>query len=468
MTVTWVDVAFLLYLAAMNSSQTLLIALAVLEMLQRRAIRQPELDTAVLSSANTPPITIIAPAYNEEANIEDCVRAFLQVEYPSLSLVVVNDGSKDGTMAKLKERFDLAPMDLVVRRDLNTKLVRMLYQSRQDHRLMVVDKENGGKADALNVGLNVARTPLVCCVDADSLIDRRALLRMIEPYLYDDRAVVAVGGTVLPANGSRIRDGIVEAVGMPRSWLARFQIIEYLRAFIFARTGFNRLGGNLIISGAFGLFLREAVVTAGGYQASSIGEDAELVVRIHRTMREKGRRYGVVHISDPVCFTEVPETLKVLGKQRDRWQRGLLDTLWRHRAMLFRPRYGLIGMVAMPLFLLFEVLGPFVELAGYGWFARALLFGSVDRTFVILFFLVAFLWGFLLSLQGLILEGLDRPGMRPLAHRLALGLVAAAENFGYRQMTLWFRIRGVWKFATGEKSWGDMQRRGLRGGATPK
>jgi cellulose synthase/poly-beta-1,6-N-acetylglucosamine synthase-like glycosyltransferase len=459
---TWIDVVFLAYLSAMNTTQSVLIGLAFLEVLQRRAVRQPELDAAVLSSANTPPITIIAPAYNEEANIEDCVRAFLQVEYPSLSLVVVNDGSKDGTMAKLQERFDLVPTDLVVRGDLRTKAIRGLYQSRREDRLLVVDKENGGKADALNVGLNVARTPLVCCVDADSLIDRRALLRMVEPFLYDDRAVVAVGGTVLPANGSSIRDGIVEAAGMPGSWLARFQIVEYLRAFIFARSGFNRVGGNLIISGAFGLFLREAVVAAGGYETSSIGEDAELVVRIHRTMREKKRRYGIVHISDPVCFTEVPETFKVLGKQRDRWQRGLLDTLWRHRIMFLRPRYGIIGMLVMPLFLLFELLGPFVELIGYAWFARTVAAGTIDRLFVALFFLVAFLWGFLLSMQAVILEGIDRPGGRTLSHQLTLALVAALENFGYRQATLWFRIRGVWKFLVGEKSWGDMQRRGLR------
>jgi cellulose synthase/poly-beta-1,6-N-acetylglucosamine synthase-like glycosyltransferase len=460
--VSWIDLVFLIYLSTFNTSQTLLLGLAFLEVFQRRAVRQPELDAAVLSSANTPPVTIIAPAYNEEANIVDCVRAFLQVEYPSLSLVVVNDGSKDGTMERLKERFDLVPMDMVVRGDLRTKPIRLLYQSRQDDRLLVVDKENGGKADALNVGLNVARTPLVCCVDADTLIDRRSLLRMVEPFLYDDRSVVAVGGTVLPANGSSIRDGIVESVGMPRSWLARFQIVEYLRAFIFARSGFNRVGGNMIISGAFGLFLREALVAAGGYEALSIGEDAELVARIHRTMREKKRRYGIVHISDPVCFTEVPETLTVLGKQRDRWQRGLLDTLWRHRGMLFRPRYGVIGMLVMPMFLMFELLGPFVELAGWAWFAKTVVFTRTDRLFVALFFLVAFLWGYLLSIQGVVLEGIDRPGGRPFRQQILLALVAAGENLGYRQLNLYWRIRGVWKFIVGEKSWGDMQRRGLR------
>jgi cellulose synthase/poly-beta-1,6-N-acetylglucosamine synthase-like glycosyltransferase len=458
---SWLEAAFVAYLASMNAYQTVLVMLALVEVLQRRALRLPELDSAVLSSANTPPITIIAPAYNEEANVEDSVRAFLQVVYPSLKLVVVNDGSKDGTMARLMERFKLVPTDLVIRGDLRTKAIRGLYQSATDERLLVVDKENGGKADALNVGLNVARTPLVCCVDADSIIDRRALLRMVEPYLYSDRAVVAVGGTVMPANGSSIRDGIVEASALPPSWLARFQLVEYLRAFVFARMGFNRLGGNLIISGAFGLFQREAVIAAGGYLTDTVGEDAELVVRMHRVMRQQRRPYRVVHISDPVCFTEVPENLKILGRQRDRWQRGLVDTLWRHRAMMLNPRYGTIGLVTLPTFVLFELLAPCVELAGYLWFCKSVAMGGLNRPFAQLFFVLAFFWGLLLSVQGLVLETVDRPGQRPLRQTLHLVVVAALEGFGYRQLTLWFRVRGVVKFLTGEKSWGEMKRKGL-------
>lgn len=459
---SWLEAVFLAYLAGMNAYQSLLVMLALVEVLQRRALRLPELDRAVLSSANTPPITIIAPAYNEEANIEDSVRAFLQVVYPSLKLVVVNDGSKDGTLARLQERFQLVPTDLVVRGDLRTRPIRGLYQSRVDDRLLVVDKENGGKADALNVGLNVARSPLVCCVDADSIIDRRALLRMVEPYLYSDRAVVAVGGTVMPANGSTIRDGIVEASGLPRSWLARFQLVEYLRAFVFARMGFNRLGGNLIISGAFGLFQREAVIAAGGYLTDTVGEDAELVVRIHRVMREKNRPYRVVHISDPVCFTEVPENLKTLGRQRDRWQRGLVDTLWRHRRMMLNPRYGAVGLFALPVLVLFEMLAPVLEIGGYLWLVKALARGGVNHAFVELFFLLVLVWGVLLSVQGLVLESLDRPGERSLRQSLFLVVLSALEAFGYRQINLWFRLRGMWKFLAGEKSWGEMKRKGLR------
>jgi cellulose synthase/poly-beta-1,6-N-acetylglucosamine synthase-like glycosyltransferase len=458
----WLEWGLCGYMLALNGSQLWLLVLALLETLDRRAMRLPELDNQVLSSASTPPITIIAPAYNEEANIEDSVRAFLQVEYPSLQLVVVNDGSRDGTLQRLKQRFQLRPTGLVVRGDLPARAILALYQSRVDERLLVVDKDNGGKADALNVGINVARSPLICCVDADSVIDRRALLRMVEPYLYSDDRVVAVGGTVLPANGTRIRDGVVEAMATPRSALACFQAVEYLRAFVYARMGLNRAGGNLIVSGAFGLFLREAVVAAGGYRTDTVGEDAELVVRIHRLMRERGERYRVVHIPDPVCLTEVPETLAVLGRQRDRWQRGLLDTLWLHRKMLFHPGYGAVGLLAMPMLLLFELLGPFIELAGYVWFAVTVAGAAVNRPFAVGFFLVAFVWGLMLSAQSLILESLDRPGVRPLRQQLQLLAMAALENFGYRQLTLWFRMRGVWRFVMGEKSWGEMKRRGLQ------
>ncbi len=452
---------FVGYVAAMNLSQTMLLVLALVEVLQRRSARVPELDNGVLASANTPPITIIAPAYNEEANIEESVRAFLQVEYPSLKLVVVNDGSKDGTLERLKRRFQLVPTDLVVRGDLKAKAIRGLYESPLDDRLLVVDKENGGKADALNVGINVARTPLVCCVDADSVIDRRALLRMVEPYLYSDGVVVAVGGTVMPANGSDIRDGIVEAYHPPRTVLAYFQTVEYLRAFVFARMGLNRAGGNLIISGAFGLFLREAVIAAGGYEVATVGEDAELVARIHRVMREQKRPYKVVHIPDPVCYTEVPESLRVLGRQRDRWQRGLFETLLRHRGMIFRPRYGAVGLISMPMLLLFELLGPFVELGGYLWLIKTGITASLAAPFAVMFFLVAFLWGLILSVQALVLESIDRPGTRTLPEHLVYLLVAACENFGYRQLTIWYRLKGAWSFIAGVKSWGEMKRRGL-------
>jgi cellulose synthase/poly-beta-1,6-N-acetylglucosamine synthase-like glycosyltransferase len=459
------DILFVAYFVVYNATQTCLLSLALSEVQRWKALRIPELDTSVLSQQSSPPITIIAPAYNEQTGIVDATRAFLQLEYPNLRVIVVNDGSKDRTLELLKLRFGLRPIDMVYQRALATKPVRTIYQSTVDDRLLVVDKENGGKADALNVGLNVSRTPLVCCVDSDTLIDRRSLLRMSKPFVYDNRNVVCVGGTVRLANGCTVQDGVVKETGIPRSWLARFQTVEYLRAFLFGRMGFNRIGGNLIVSGAFGLFLREAVMEVGGYKAENVGEDMELVVRLHRRMRELKRPYNVIQIPEPVCYTEVPETLRGLGTQRDRWQRGLIDTLLLHVRMLFNPRYGATGMVVYPMFVLFELVGPVVELLGYAWYGYLLATGRATNLYSIMFLFSSFVWGFLLSLQSVILDDLNTNIYRGFKMRFILLMAVLFENFGYRQFTLFYRIRGTFRFLTGDHGWGRIRRKGFTEGA---
>ncbi len=457
----YIDTLVLLYFLALNFVYGMLISLSVYELVARMASRLPEFDNIFLSQESSPPISILVPAFNEEASIVDSVRALMQLIYPSLNVIVINDGSTDETLQRLKERFELVPTDLVVRRDVQTQPVKMIYHSSVESRLIVVDKENGGKADALNVGINAARSPLVCCVDSDTILDRKALLRMIEPFLYYDDQVIAVGGTVRLANGCKVKDGIIEEVTLPKSWLARFQIVEYLRAFLFGRMGYNRLGGNLIISGAFGLFARDKLVEAGAYQEGSIGEDMELVVRLHKSLIKKKEKYRIVFLPDPVCYTEAPESLKILGKQRDRWHRGLSDTMMRHKEMLFNPAYGNIGLVVFPIYFFFEFLGPVVELFGYIYFIYILLFGGVDVNFTLLFFIVAICGGFLLSLQSIILDALSFNIYKGAKVRAGLILAAWLENFGYRQITLFYRLRGLFKFITGEKSWGTMSRKGF-------
>lgn len=457
----WVDLAIVAYFLGLNLTYGVYLLLSAVELWRTQAVRMPELDALTLAEESTPPVSIIAPAFNEEETIVHSVRALLQQEYPHFQVIVVNDGSSDRTLDLLRSRFDLAPVDQVFRRDIPSKDIKVIYHSRIDDRLWVVDKENGGKADALNVGLNVCRTPLVCCVDADSLIDRRALLRLVAPFAYGTGHVVAAGGTIRLANGTVVKDGVIRSVDIPRSWLARFQIIEYLRAFLFARLGLNRLGGNLIISGALGLFSREDVVKVGGYRDDTVGEDMELVVRIHRQMRETKTPYEITFIPDPVCYTEAPESVRVLGRQRDRWQRGLMDSLWRHRHMFLNPRYGLIGLVSFPTFVLFELLGPVVELFGYGWFAAAIVTGRVDGAAALLFFVVAFLLGLLLSFQALILDDLSFKPYQGVRSRVLLVVAAALENFGYRQIILFYRFAGMVKHLLGKRSWGTMKRKGF-------
>jgi cellulose synthase/poly-beta-1,6-N-acetylglucosamine synthase-like glycosyltransferase len=460
-------VCIIAYFIAMNGTNAWLLVLSTMELGRARCRRWPELDNILLASDSTPPIAIIAPAYNEGPTIVDSVRAFLHLEYPDFAVIVVNDGSKDETMERLQERFDLELTDTVYRREFDTKPIRGVYRSRKEPRLWVVDKENGGKADALNAGVNVARAPLVCCVDADSLIDQRCLLRMVEPFVYDPQNTVAVGGTIRLANGADVHDGTVRNVGLPDSWVARFQIVEYLRAFLFARLGFNRLGGNMIISGALGLFRRDILVKMKGYRHDTVGEDMELVVRMHRYMRENKIPYNIRYVPDPICYTEAPEDMKVLGSQRNRWQRGLFDSLLRHRRMFMNPRYGAVGMISFPIFVFFELLAPIFELFGYLYFAGQLLFGTVDPVTGVLFFTVAYLLGFLMSLQAMALDDVGFNSYRGFRIRLLLVVTALCENLGYRQILLWHRLRGMWDFVRNNQSWGEMKRKGFSRPASP-
>lgn len=462
-----IEISILIYFFLMQASNAGLLILSTLELGRARCRRWPELDGILLGQEHTPPIAIIAPAYNEELSIVDSVRAFLHLEYPNFNVVVVNDGSKDRTLACLRERFQLEAVKPVHRRDLPCKTIRAVYRSAIEPRLVVVDKDNGGKADALNAGINVARTPLVCCVDADSLIDRRALLRMVEPFIYDPTQTVAVGGTIRLANGATVRDGCVTALALPASWVARFQIIEYLRAFLFARLGMNRMGGNLIISGALGLFRRDIVVQLGGYKRDTVGEDMELIVRMHRHMRDQKVPYRICYVPDPVCYTEAPEDMKTLGRQRHRWQRGLFDSLARHRTMFLNPRYGPIGLVAFPMFVLFELLAPVLELFGYVYMVCAALVGAVDPLTFGLFLALAWLIGFLMSLQAMALDDLGFNSYRGVAMRAKLILAAALESCGYRQILLWHRLKGMVDFLRGGQVWGDMTRKGFTAAAPP-
>ncbi|HEX9129069.1 MAG TPA: glycosyltransferase family 2 protein, partial [Gemmatimonadaceae bacterium] len=333
----------LLYFLAVNGWYLVLLVSSLLELRRHMLLIADESRHLLLSSTLSPTISILAPAYNEEATIDASLRALLALQYPNLEVIVISDGSKDRTVQVLIERFDLVPVKTIYEQRIKTKLVRSLYRSATYPSLVVVDKDNGGKADALNVGLSFARGELVCAMDADTLIEADGLQRMIRPFLYETD-VVATGGTIRVVNGSEVKHGRVVRTSVPTRLLPGVQVVEYLRAFLFGRLGWNRLGGNIIISGAFGLFQRDAVVNAGGYLHDTVGEDMELVLRLKRLSYERGGPGKIAFVPDPVAWTEVPESAKVLGRQRDRWHRGLADVLWRHRRMLFNPRYGVTGL----------------------------------------------------------------------------------------------------------------------------
>ena len=454
------DVVILVYFLVLNSFYAMLLILSIPEIWEQTRLAEDEDFQRLMQSDALPPITILVPAYNESATIEASVTAILTLEYRNYEVVVVNDGSRDDTMEQLRHAFDLYEIPRIYPEAIATKPLRALYRSRSRSRLLVLDKENGGKADSLNAAINASRFPLVIAVDADTLIEPDALLRLTRPFLLG-REIAAVGGTVRVANNCTVKDGRVTDARVPRKLIPGIQVVEYLRAFLFGRLGWNRLGGNLIISGAFGLFRKEYVLAVGGYQTNSIVEDLDLVVRMHRHLRRNKIKYEMPFIPDPVAWTEVPESLKVLSRQRERWHRGLIAAMWEYKSMLFNPRYGRIGFLAMPFFAFGEMLAPVIELLGYIITVVGLVFGVVNVSFALLFVLVAWGYGMLLSIWAVVLEEVSFRRYRRFGDLILLLLFASLENFGYRQLTVWWRLKAFANFWKRVHVWGDMARKGF-------
>ncbi|MDH5588448.1 MAG: glycosyltransferase [Gemmatimonadota bacterium] len=429
--------------------------------LKRYAMRMKSLDLDdLVTAAGAPPITLVAPAFNEEATCVESVRSLLTLDYPEFEIVVVNDGSSDATLQRMVEAFNLEAAPRLPMASLPTAPVREVYRSRRHRNLWVVDKVNGGKADALNAGINLCRTPLFCAMDADSLLEPEALTRIVRPFLEDSRTIAA-GGILRIVNGCEVKEGQVVRVRMPGNVWARFQVLEYLRAFLSGRMGWHALDATLVISGAFGIFRRSTVVDAGGYATDTVGEDMEMVVRLHRHCAERGIPYRIHFVPDPVAWTECPESLRTLGRQRDRWQRGLLQSLMRHRKMLFRRRYGRAGMLAFPYFFFLEMLGPVIEFIGYVVFVISLAAGRLDGPIVVAFLMVAVVMGIALSVSAVALEELSFRRYPRVQDLLQLFVLAVAENLGYRQLSTWWRFRGVVSALRGRTGWGRMDRKGF-------
>lgn len=468
---------FLLFLIVLNivvfayflilNGYYLITSITSFRALRRYARRLNSLDTEdIMEAGGAPPVALLVPAYNEAVNIEDSVRSLMELHYPDYEVIVINDGSSDDTFEVLEEAFDLRPSARVPTAELGRGHVRGLYRSRSHPFLWVIDKENGGKADALNVGLDYCQAPFFCSLDADSALEKDALLRLVRPFL-ESAATVAAGGIVRVANGSRFEKGRVVDVRLPKKLLAQLQVVEYLRAFLAGRMGWSSLNVMLIVSGAFGMFRRSAVVEVGGYGTDTVGEDMELTLRLHRWFRDRKERYEVAFVPDPVAWTEVPERLGDLGRQRDRWQRGLLQSLSKHRGMLLRPKYGRIGMVAFPYFWFLEGLGPVVELVGYAAFITAIAIGWASPAYVLAFLVVAVVFGILLSVAAVALEELVFRRYKHPSDFKRMLLLALIENFGYRQVLTFWRFRGVLSAQLGRQEWGHKERHGVIRGREP-
>jgi cellulose synthase/poly-beta-1,6-N-acetylglucosamine synthase-like glycosyltransferase len=435
--------------------------IALIEVRRYLRTRDKERLEQIFRSRLVPPISILCPAHNEGATIVESVRSLLRLKYSKHEVVVINDGSKDNTLASLIEAFEMERLDFGYDMTVACKPVKALYASAAYPKLIVVDKENGGKADALNAGINVSRYPLFCTVDADAILEEDALLHVVRPMLDRPTFVPVTGGIIRAANGCRVVKGRIEAVGLPRKAIELFQIVEYMRAFLCGRTAQSTLNVMLIVSGAFGLFHKATAKTVGGYSSDTVGEDKELVVKIVRYLKENKRDYEVLFVPQTVCWTEVPSSWQTLGRQRNRWHRGMFEVLYKHRAMFFNRAYGRAGLFGMPYFLLIEAIGPLVELSGYILLPLAAILGLLAPINALIYTMCAVVLGIILSVSAVLLEEASfhrYPGWRDLA---LLNLIAIAENFGYRQLTLWWRLKGTWDYVRGQKQWGAQVRQGF-------
>ncbi|MDQ3069029.1 MAG: glycosyltransferase family 2 protein [Acidobacteriota bacterium] len=448
----------LVYFVALNSLYLVFSIMAFVRLrIYRRRWTSRHVQAVVRSSA-TPGISLIVPAFNEAETLAESVRALQLLSYPTFEVIVVNDGATDDTMAVLAATFSLARAPVSYPQPIPTQSVIACYRSLESRDLLVIHKANGGKSDAINAGINAARHPLICIIDADSLLEDGALTRAVLPFL-ESPDTIAAGGIVRIANGCTISDGRVTRVGLPRRSLATFQVVEYLRAFLAARVAHSWMNALLIISGAFGVFRRDALLEAGGFRTDTVGEDMEIVTRLHRLYRESGRSYRIVFQPEPVCWTQAPETFASLAGQRRRWHRGTLEVLAAHHDMIGRPRYGATGCFAMPYHLIFEALGPIVEVAGYAITIAAVAFGLLDWRFAEMLFLAAVAYGAMISVAAVILEEASfrrYPSVRDL---LWLSLFGVLENFGYRQLSMWWRLRGSVDFLRQKRGWGTMTRK---------
>ncbi len=418
----------------------------------------------------TPSISVVAPAYNESKTIVENIRALLSLYYNNFEVIVINDGSTDDSLEKVIKAYDLEKVNYFFDYRIPCKRIRGVYKSknRSFHNLTFIDKLNGGKADALNAGINVSGKELICSIDVDSIMEPDALLKMVKPFLEEtDSKVIGTGGVLRIANSCDIQGGRIKRIHLPKRFLARVQVLEYTRAFLMGRMAWSRLDGLLLISGALGMFDRETVIKCGGYSTATVGEDMELVVRMRRYMVEQGKKYKIIYIPDPLCWTEVPSTHRVLGRQRNRWTRGTVETLFKHKKIFLNPRYKKFGMLGYPYWFFFEWLAPIIEFFALVFFIFLIIFGSPNWPFAILLFAFVYTFAVSLSVWAILFEEMTYHKYEKKRDVLKLIGTAFLEPFLFHPLTVVWAIKGNWDYLRGKRGWGKMDREGFSDSSSP-
>lgn len=420
--------------------------------------------SVIAADPNAPVFSIIAPAYNEGMTIVENVRSLLSLYYLNLEIIIVNDGSKDDSLQKLIDAYELERVHFFVQGKIETNKIKGIYKSTNPafKKLIIVDKENGGKADALNVGINISSGEYLVCIDVDCILEQDSILKLAKPFLQQtDKKIIACGGVIRLANNCIIEDGKVVSVNMPRTLLGKIQALEYIRAFVLGRMAWSRASGLILISGAFGVFDRKIVLACGGYDRNTVGEDMELVVRMRKYMEEQKTPYEVCTIPDPLCWTEVPESKDILKKQRNRWMRGTMETLWKHRKLMFNPKYGKLGMISLPYWFFFEFLGPLVEFLGYIVFIAFLLLGIVNWSFFSILFALVISLGFLYSIYSVLVDLVSYQVYTKRKDFFTLIGTAFSEPFYFHPIVVKAGVNGFIDYFKKSHGWGEMKRLGF-------
>ncbi|WP_215225689.1 glycosyltransferase family 2 protein [Echinicola shivajiensis] len=418
----------------------------------------------VITTPVGPSVSILAPAYNEGKTIVQNVRSLLSLHYSRYEVIIINDGSKDESIDLLIKNFDLRKTEFAFEQVIDTAKVKAVYKSNNPSfsKLIVVDKENGGKADALNAGINISGQELIACIDVDCILAPDSIVRMLRPFLEEtNKKVIAVGGGIGIANNCDIKDGTVVKYRVPDSLLGRFQVIEYFRSFLLGRLAWSRMNGLLLISGAFGFFDKELVLKVGGYFPKTVGEDMELVVRMRRYMEEQKLPYKVAFVSDPLCWTEVPETEEVLSKQRNRWMRGTIETLQLHRTMQLNPKYGFLGMISFPFWSLFEKNAPIIELLGAIYTIILIVMGDFSALYFLSLFVLIYFFAVMLSSFSILFEELAFDNYQEKGDLKKLITTVIKEPLFIHPKIMSWCMKGHWQFIKGIGGWGEMVRVGF-------
>lgn len=419
----------------------------------------------ILTSPSAPSISVIAPAYNESMTIVENVRSLLNIHYVNFEVIIINDGSKDNTLQLMIDAYELEKVPYVYEEKLESKTIRGVYKSKipSISKLTVVDKVNGGKADALNAGINISKYDYFAAIDVDCILEYESLLKMVKPFMEErtDSKVIAVGGVVRIANSCEVKDGKIIQVRLPKQLLPRVQVLEYIRAFLLGRMAWSRLNGLILISGAFGMFDKKIAIAAGGYNHKTVGEDMELVIRMRRYMEEKNAAYKVVYLPDPLCWTEAPSSMKILSKQRNRWTRGTAETLWIHKRLLFNPGYNFLGMVSMPFWFLFEWLAPIVEALALFYLIVMMFLGILNQEMFFTLFLTIYAFAVLYSTGAIMFEEFSYHQYKRKSDILRLLGTALIEPIFIHPINVYNAVRGNLDLLTGVKNWGEMKRVGF-------